>query len=101
MIPSLSPAVVHGDSLAYLTKRRPAGTVGSRWELGATGHGPAGPELAEHLCAQIRTWDDDRAAQPVITAYPIDGPSGQLSSRYVIDKQHIRMTFSWPGQRCA
>jgi len=70
-----SPALVDGDSLAYLTLRGPdPKATQRRWELGATGHGPATAPLAERLCEQIRAWDRDRTAQPTITAYPRQPP---------------------------
>jgi protein-L-isoaspartate(D-aspartate) O-methyltransferase len=70
-IPSRSPALVDGASLAYFTLRRlDQDAIERRWELGAIGHGPTGPQLADRLCEQIRAWDRDRTAQPLITAYP-------------------------------
>ncbi|KGI79686.1 hypothetical protein IL38_22335 [Actinopolyspora erythraea] len=36
-----SPALAAGESLAYVTKHRHQTDNGSRWELGAIGHGPA------------------------------------------------------------
>lgn len=67
-----APAIVEGDSLAYLTKPRPVEAPDGqrRYELGATGHGPASARLAERLVKQIRRFDRDRSAQPTITAYP-------------------------------
>lgn len=54
-IPSLSPALVEGSSLAYLTHRRTEGAKES--ELGAIGHGPAGADLCARLVAQVHAWD--------------------------------------------
>ena len=70
--------------------RRDAGGT-ARWELGAIGQGLAGPDLANRICAQIRAWDRDRTAQPVITAYPADTPDDQIPGAHVIDKRHIRL----------
>jgi protein-L-isoaspartate(D-aspartate) O-methyltransferase len=89
-IPIRSPALVEGDSLAYFSMRRDAGGT-ARWELGAIGQGLAGPDLANRICAQIRAWDRDRTAQPVITAYPADTPDDQVPGADVIDKRHIRL----------
>jgi protein-L-isoaspartate(D-aspartate) O-methyltransferase len=96
-IPSRSPAIVHDGSLAYFTQRRldPADGIGPRWELGATGHGSAGPELADRLGQQIRQWDADRTTQPVITACPASTPDDQLPSGATIDKVHTRLVISW------
>jgi protein-L-isoaspartate(D-aspartate) O-methyltransferase len=93
--PYRNPALVEGDSLTYLTLRGPdPDATERRWELGACGHGPAGPQLAERLCEQIRTWGRDRSAQPVITAYPAGIPDQKLADGLVIDKRHTRLVIS-------
>ncbi|AXX28958.1 hypothetical protein KCV87_12280 [Actinosynnema pretiosum subsp. pretiosum] len=90
-----SPALAEGDSLAYLTLRRPApDATERRFELGATGHCPTGEQLAERLCVVIRAWGHDRAAQPTITAYPADTPDKDLAGGQVIDKRFIRLVVS-------
>lgn len=95
--PYRSPAVVDGDSLAYLTLRGPdPDATDRRWELGANGYGPTGPQLAERLCEQIRAWDRDRTAQPIITAYPAGTPDHQLAGQLVMDKRFIRLVVSTP-----
>ncbi len=53
-----------------------------------------GLELAERLGEQIRAWDQDRTAQPVITAYPAGTLDDQLPGGFVIDKQHTRLVVS-------
>ncbi|HKS43521.1 MAG TPA: methyltransferase, FxLD system [Amycolatopsis sp.] len=94
--PYRTPALVEGDSLAYLTKPRPVEDAGERrYELGATGHGPAGATLAERLCEQIRAWDRDRAAQPTITAYPADTPDDEPAQGLVVTKQQTRLVLSY------
>ncbi len=94
-IPSRSPALVDGASLAYFTYRRlDQDAAERRSELGAIGHGPAGPQLADRLCEQIRAWDHDRAAQPLITASLAGTPDEQLPHGLVIDKRHIRLVLS-------
>jgi protein-L-isoaspartate(D-aspartate) O-methyltransferase len=93
-----TPAIVEGDSLAYLTKPRVADQPGPdderRYELGATGHGPAAAQLAERLVEQIRHFDRDRTAQPVITAYPTGTTDKTLPTGVVIDKQHVRIVVT-------
>jgi protein-L-isoaspartate(D-aspartate) O-methyltransferase len=69
VIKNLSPALIEGSSLAYLTYRRLAGPK-ARIELGATGHGPDGHALAERLRAHILTWNTNRTAKPSLTAVP-------------------------------
>ncbi|MGQ0775117.1 MAG: methyltransferase, FxLD system [Pseudonocardiales bacterium] len=95
-IPTRSPAVIEGTSLAYFALRPHTGTQtsgGRRFELGAIGHGNG--DLAHRITEQIRTWDRDRTAQPVITAYPAGTPDDQLPAGVVIDKQHTRLTLAW------
>jgi len=95
-IPSRSPALVEGNSLAYFTFRRlDENGAERRSELGAIGHGPAGPELADRLCDQIRAWDQDRTAQPVVTAYPANTPDGQRRGTHAITKRDGRLTISY------
>jgi protein-L-isoaspartate(D-aspartate) O-methyltransferase len=86
-IPSRSPALVERDSLAYLAFRRVDGGA----ELGAIGHGPAGPQLARRLCDEIRAWGDTRTAEPVITAYPTDTRDNLLDADNVITKRWSRL----------
>jgi len=64
-----SPALADNDSLAYLTLRR---TDQSTWELGATGHGTTGRQLAERICQTAEAWNNNRSIQPLITAQPVD-----------------------------
>lgn len=95
-IPSRSPALVEGGSLAYFTHRlRDGEGVQRRWVLGAIGHGSAGPELADRICEQVRAWDRDRAAQPVVTAYPAETPDDQLLGAHAIDKRESRLVISY------
>jgi protein-L-isoaspartate(D-aspartate) O-methyltransferase len=96
-IPSRSPALVERDSLAYFTFRRLEDRGERRSELGAIGHGPAGAELVERLCSQIRAWGGARMSDPVITAYPASTPDERLQAVHVIDKRHSRLVVSIPA----
>jgi protein-L-isoaspartate(D-aspartate) O-methyltransferase len=92
-IPIRSPALAEHDSLAYFTIERVAEGA-SQWKLGATGHGPTGPELADRLCTHISAWDRNRGAQPVLTAYPAksqDTPPDQ----HAIAKQFSTLTVAY------
>jgi protein-L-isoaspartate(D-aspartate) O-methyltransferase len=73
-IPARSPALAQNASLAYLALRR-LGTTPPRFELGATSHGPNGPDLARRICAQIQAWNHAPRAQPTITLHPVDTSS--------------------------
>lgn len=94
-IPSRSPALVEGASLAYLALRRPdEGSAEAGWELGAIGHGPAGWDLAGLVCRQIRAWGRDRTAQPVVTAYPVD-TSEYIVGVHAIKKRDSRLMIAY------
>ncbi|MGH4020030.1 MAG: methyltransferase, FxLD system [Pseudonocardiaceae bacterium] len=95
VIPPLSPAVVEGASLAYLTHRPLAGNGQKRSELGAIGHGPAGEELCRRMIEHVHQWDTDRTDRLVVTAFPADTPDNQLSEGRVIDKRQARLSVSW------
>lgn len=88
-IPSRTPAIVEGDSIAYLTFRR---LDGRESELGAIGHGPIAAELARRLSSHITGWNQDRAAQPAIIAHPSGTADHELDSGgQIINKHHVRL----------
>ncbi|MGW7381856.1 methyltransferase, FxLD system, partial [Streptomyces sp. NPDC054794] len=95
--PALSPALVEGGSIAYLTLERTAEDQGAetRFRLGAVGYGPAGAELAERICAQIRAWSPARTVDPVITAYPAGTPDSDLVDGAVIDRPSARLVITY------
>lgn len=95
-IPARSPALADGNSLAYLTSRR-AGTVADepQWELGATGHGSTGADLASRICTQIRWWQPHRSP-PSVIAYPAGTGHKHLHNGYMIDKPHTRLVITYP-----
>jgi protein-L-isoaspartate(D-aspartate) O-methyltransferase len=93
-----SPALVAGDSLAYLAVRgRDQDGAERRWELGAIGHGPSAGELADRICEQIRVWDRDRTVEPVVTAYLASSPDEQFSRGHAIVKQDSVLEVSHEG----
>lgn len=85
VIKNLSPALVEGSSLAYLTYRRLDGPQ-PRIELGATAHGPHGQALADRLRGHILTWNTDRNAKPTLTAAPLVGADCAKSSAGAVIK---------------
>lgn len=90
-----SPALVDGSSLAYLTSRRQTDGDEVRWELGATGHGPAPAELTEHLCDEIRAWAPQRdQRKPTVIVYPAGTPDSELAGP-AIDKTHSRFVLTY------
>lgn len=67
-VPAISPPLVDGDSIAYLTLERMAiGGSEPRFRLGSAGYGPAGRTLAERVCIHIEAWGRDRTAEPLIS----------------------------------
>lgn len=92
-IPSLSPAIVEGDSIAYLALERLPGVDGepARFRLGAVGYGPAGQDLADRICTQVQVWGADRTAEPVISLYPTGTPDSAMPSGSVVDKPSGRL----------
>jgi protein-L-isoaspartate(D-aspartate) O-methyltransferase len=93
-IPARSPALTNGNSLAYLTLRKHPHNTQPAWELGATGHGPTGPDLANRINKQIHAWNSNRTTQPTITAHPTDTLNTQQSD-HVIHKQHTRLVITY------
>lgn len=97
-----TPAVIDtaGTSFAYRTLRRHP-HLDKRWEFGAIGHGPAGEQVAERLCEQIRAWDRDQrhGSGPGIELYAAPIPDHELPSGRVVNKRHTRMVITWPTSR--
>ncbi|GAA3873540.1 hypothetical protein GCM10022243_43360 [Saccharothrix violaceirubra] len=91
-----APALVDGQSLAYLTSRRREEGDDVRWELGAIAHGPDAAELAGRLCAEVRDWSAERdARKPTLLIYPAGTPDGDLADGTVIDKTHSRFVLTY------
>ncbi len=94
-IPTRTPALVAGDSLAYLaTRGQEEGGAERRWELGAIAHGPTGPALAERLVDEIQAWTQHRAEQPTVTVYPAAAAADEPHGRGTIAKQSSRLVVS-------
>jgi protein-L-isoaspartate(D-aspartate) O-methyltransferase len=85
-IPVRSPALVAGDSLAYLILHREDADPERPWRLGAAGYGPDGPDLARKLVAHIDAWGAEREAAPTMTIYPGDAARDGLVEGHVITK---------------
>ncbi|MEV6820989.1 methyltransferase, FxLD system [Nocardiopsis dassonvillei] len=95
-----TPAIVSptGDSFAYRTLR-PFPEDEELGELGAIGHGPSGPALAEQLNDLMRVWDSKyrHGIEPDITLFPRSTPDDRLPGGRVVDKKHTRMVITWPS----
>jgi protein-L-isoaspartate(D-aspartate) O-methyltransferase len=90
-------ATVDGPNLAYLALR-PAEPVDGkkRYEIGVTGHGPAGQALADQVAAEIRDWDTRFRGRPVrfeIEDHP--APADPENGRFVLDRQNNPITVVW------
>lgn len=88
-IPVRTPAIVENDCLTYLTLRELAEGEPRRWELGAIGHGRLGADLAERLCAWVRTWDRDRTARPQMTVHPRSDADDWTHISHVVHKPNL------------
>lgn len=88
-----TPAIVEGDLLAYLTKPGPVDQAGERrYELGATGHVPAGAALAEQLCEQDLPLGPRPGRPAGHHRYPTGTANQDLpGGGVVIDKHNTRM----------
>jgi len=65
-----------------------------RWELGASGHGPRAKHLTDRICAQITAWSPQRAAQPIITAWPA-GTTPAEPGDVIISRPHTSLSITY------
>ncbi|MCX4681521.1 methyltransferase, FxLD system [Streptomyces sp. NBC_01433] len=102
------PAIVGDASLAYLTAvqtRHGERPEDKEWEWFVHGFGEQAPWLAEQLVATVRAWDrhvraddNNEHIDPVLTVYPAGTPDDALPAGDVLDKEHCRLVFQWPGR---
>ncbi|MGC0208557.1 methyltransferase, FxLD system [Streptomyces sp. XY006] len=103
-----APAILGTASLAYLTHaqtRHGERPEDKEWEWVVHAFGEQGPQLAEQFAATVRAWDrhiraDDNSehADPVLTVHPAATPDHLLPAGDVLDKEHSRLVFRWPGR---
>ncbi|WP_393101691.1 methyltransferase, FxLD system [Streptomyces sp. LN325] len=93
-LPVRSPALVDGDSLAYLTVRREGIDPERPHQLGAAAYGPHAEKLAQDLIAHIEAWGNARTALPrlTITRANSDADAGP---GHVIRKPESRLTLTY------
>lgn len=98
---AFSMAAVDRNSFGYVTWRRLDIAEGRRLEFGVHALGPQAAELAETIADHIRVWDGEQraAAGPVFTVCPVGTPDDQLSGERVVNKEHSRITISWPAAK--
>lgn len=103
-----APAITGDASLAHLIPiqtKDGARAQDKQWEWVIHAFGKQGPQLAEQLAVALRAWDrhvraDDNnpRADPVLTAHPAGTPDDRLPAGDVLDKEHCRLVFRWPGR---
>ncbi|WP_431992433.1 hypothetical protein [Streptomyces albogriseolus] len=91
-VPVRSPALVEGDSLAYLTLTREGTDAERPFRLGAAAYGPRAEELTRDLVAHIDAWGSDRLAVPRMTVTPAGYDS---TADHVIGKPESRITLTY------
>lgn len=94
-IPSRSPALVSGSSLAYLIAERDNADLERPSRLGVAGYGPDATAWVRKLIAHITHWSADRAAGPQMTIHPSGTPDSELPKGHVIDKEDSRVVLSF------
>ncbi|RLK54454.1 methyltransferase, FxLD system [Actinokineospora cianjurensis] len=89
--------VIDGATFAYRA-HRPTSPDRSSFEFGVYAHGPDAQRLAEDYAELIRAWDRDHRHGPGahIDVWPAGTPDADLPHGRVIDKQHTRVSISWP-----
>lgn len=89
--------IYHRGSLAYLTLR-PDNTASTTTvgvdELGIAADGPDAKTLADELADLLAHWDDQRPAQPVITATPTTSTAA-LDSAARMTRPHTTFSVTW------
>ncbi|MEV4502589.1 methyltransferase, FxLD system [Streptomyces klenkii] len=99
-----SMAAVDGPNFAYITPRLTEDE--QFFEYGVHALGPDGADFAEVIAGHVRTWDREHRGGPGprIAVYPAGTPDGripELPGGRVIDKDHCRVTLSWPSTATA
>ncbi|MCC2276167.1 methyltransferase, FxLD system [Streptomyces sp. ET3-23] len=99
-----SMAAVDGPNFAYITPRLTEDE--QFFEYGVHALGPDGPEFAAKIADHVRTWDQEHRGGPGprIAVYPAGTPDDripELPGGRVIDKDHCRVTLSWPSTTTA
>jgi protein-L-isoaspartate(D-aspartate) O-methyltransferase len=93
-IPGRSPALVDGDSLAYLIIRREGADAQRPFRLGAAAYGSRAEALAQDLITHIEAWGGARAATPRLTIGPAKTEAAD-GGGHVINKQESRLTLTY------
>ncbi|MDQ8708228.1 methyltransferase, FxLD system [Streptomyces sp. LHD-70] len=93
-IPVRSPALVAGDSVAYLINQREGANPERPFRLGAAAYGPTGVALARDLITHIEAWDRERTATPDLVIFP-SSPQSSSGSEQSIRKPESRLELTY------
>lgn len=93
-IPSRSPLLADGGSLAYLIVRREGIDPQRPFRLGAAAYGPRAQALAADLIAHIETWGEARTTVPRLTITPAKG-SPPAGPGHEISKPESRIMLAY------
>lgn len=94
-IPVRSPALVVGESPAYLILQREDADPERPYRLGAAGYGPDGPDLARRLTEHIDSWGAHRDAVPTMTIVPAGAALDGLPAGHGIAKKETAVVLSY------
>lgn len=94
-IPIRTPALVVGESLAYMILLREDAEPERPWRVGAAGYGPAGSALAHKLVDHIEAWGADRQAVPALAIHPAVRPCDGLNEGHVIRKAESTVVLAY------
>uniref|UniRef100_UPI003F496763 methyltransferase, FxLD system n=1 Tax=Streptomyces sp. CA-141956 TaxID=3240051 RepID=UPI003F496763 len=94
VMPVRSPALVDGDSLAYMIVRREGADPQRPHQLGAAAYGPDAKKLARELVAHIEAWGPARTAVPRLTITPTKSDLA-AGPGHVISKPESQLTLTY------
>ncbi|MGX9225905.1 methyltransferase, FxLD system [Streptomyces albus] len=91
-----SMVAIDGANFGYIVVRRD--TEKKTAEFGFHAFGPDGEAFAERLADIVRDWGRDyrRGPSPLIAVYPAGTPDDRITGDRIIDKEHSRISISWP-----
>ncbi|EMF02402.1 methyltransferase, FxLD system [Streptomyces mobaraensis NBRC 13819 = DSM 40847] len=90
-----SMVAIDGPNFGYIVVRR--NTEKKNAEFGFHAFGPDGAGFVERLADIVRAWSKHhRSGDPHIAVYPAGTPDDRISGDRIINKQHSRISISWP-----
>ncbi|MFF3556232.1 methyltransferase, FxLD system [Streptomyces tsukubensis] len=91
-----SMVAIDGANFGYIVVRRNPEKQNA--EFGFHAFGPDGAGFAERLADIVRDWGTSHRTTPGprIAVYPAGTPDNRITGDRIIDKQHSRISISWP-----